>query len=129
MIMLLSPDRGRGWERGMNRKSERARELRRHASRAEKVCWELVRAHRVDGIKFRRQHPIGPYFADIACIEKKLVIEIDGEHHADRADADARRTAFMERLGWSVLRFSATEVVQGPEGIWSAMNIALRDRK
>ena len=108
---------------------KRARELRRDASRAERLCWEIVRAHRMDGIKFRRQHPIGPHFTDIACVAKKLVIEIDGEHHADQAEADARRSAVMECLGWRVLRFGAIEVVQNPEGIWSAISIALRDRK
>jgi very-short-patch-repair endonuclease len=113
----------------MKRTVERARELRRDASRAEKICWEIVRAHRMDGIKFRRQHPIGPYFADIACVAKKLVIEIDGEHHADQVEVDARRTAVMERLGWRVLRFGAIEIVQNPEGIWSQISIALRDRK
>ena len=117
------------YERGMEKKTRRARELGRDASRAEKICWELVRAHRMDGIKFRRQHPIGPYFADIACVVQKLVIEIDGEHHADQVEADARRTAVMERLGWRVLRFGAIEVMQNPEGIWSAISIALRDRK
>ena len=113
----------------MQKKVHRARELRRDASRAEKICWELVRAHRLAGVKFRRQHPIGPWFADIACISNKLVIEIDGEHHADRIEADARRTAAMERLGWRVLRFGAIEVVQNPEGIWSAISLALRERR
>jgi Protein of unknown function (DUF559) len=52
----------------MDRKVSRARELRRDGSYAEKICWELLRAHRMAGIKFRRQHPIGPYFADFACV-------------------------------------------------------------
>ena len=86
----------------MSRKSERARELRRDPSRAERLCWELIRAHRMEGIKFRRQHPIGPYFADFACASKGLVIEIDGDHHADQVEADARRTAVMESMGWRV---------------------------
>jgi len=47
----------------------------------------------MEGIKFRRQYPIGPYFADFACVSKRLVIEIDGDHHADKAEADARRSA------------------------------------
>src|SRR5262245_40409180 len=64
---------------GMDKSVKRARELRRDPSRAERICWEIVRAHRMDGIKFRRQHPIGPYFADIACVARKPVIEIDGE--------------------------------------------------
>ena len=68
----------------MDGKVTRARELRRDSTYPEKICWELLRAHRMSGIKFRRQHPIGPYFADFACTQRKLVIEIDGEHHVVR---------------------------------------------
>ena len=111
----------------MVRKTERARELRRDPSRAERICWELIRAHRMEGIKFRRQHPIGPYFADFACASKGLVIEIDGDHHADQVEADARRTAVMESMGWRVVRFGANEVVQNPEGIWTAIQCLIND--
>jgi very-short-patch-repair endonuclease len=64
--------------------TDKARDLRRDGSRAERKVWELLRARRIGGAKFRRQHPIGPYFADFACISRKLVIEVDGEHHAFR---------------------------------------------
>src|SRR6195256_3430523 len=109
-------------------KASKGRELRRDGSRAERICWHLLRDRRISGVKFRRQHPIGPYFADFACISRNLVIEIDGEHHAFQVEADARRTAAMEREGWQVLRFWANEVVQNPEGIWSAIEIALNER-
>jgi very-short-patch-repair endonuclease len=109
-------------------KVSKSRELRRDSSRAEKICWHLIRDRRINGVKFRRQHPIGPYFADFACISTKLVIEIDGEHHAFQVEADARRTAVMEREGWRVIRFWANEVVQNPEGIWAAIEIALNER-
>jgi very-short-patch-repair endonuclease len=72
----------------------------------------------MDGVKFRRQHPIGPYFADFACVSRKLVIEIDGDHHAFQVEADARRTSLMEQQGWRVVRFAANETVSNPEGIW-----------
>ena len=111
----------------MSNKSEKARELRRDPSFAEKLCWELIRAHRMEGLKFRRQYSIGPYFADFACVSKALVIEIDGHHHADQAEADARRTALMEHLGWRVIRFAANEVVQNPEGIWSAIQLLISE--
>lgn len=97
----------------------RSRQPRRECSRAEQVCWELLRAKRMGGVTFRRQHPIGPYFADFACVAKKLVIEIDGDHHAFRVDADTRRTAVMEQLGWRVVRFWANETVANPEGVWA----------
>ena len=111
----------------MSRKSNKARELRRDPSLAEKLCWEAVRAHRMEGIKFRRQYPVGPYFADFACVSKRLVIEIDGDHHADKAEAGARRTAFMENLGWEVVRFGAAETVHNPEGIWAAIQALVSD--
>ena len=100
-------------------RTERARELRLTDSRAEQAVWELLRAHRVGGLKFRRQHPIGFYFADFACVARKLVVEVDGEHHASQREADSRRTDFMEQAGWRVIRFSASEAVQNPEGVWA----------
>ncbi|WP_425066769.1 endonuclease domain-containing protein [Reyranella sp.] len=103
----------------------RARELRRDGSRAERICWELLRGRRLHGFKFRRQHPIGLYFADFACISLKIVIEIDGDHHAFQIDADNRRTAAMERDGWRVLRFWANQVVENREGIWAEIEQAL----
>jgi len=109
-------------------KVSKSRELRHDGSRAEKICWHLIRDRRNSGVKFRRQHPIGPYFADFACVSKKIVIEIDGEHHAFQVEADAHRTAAMEREGWRVIRFWANEVVQNPEGIWASIEIALSNR-
>jgi very-short-patch-repair endonuclease len=100
-------------------RTERARDLRLTDSRAEREVWELLRAHRMDGLKFRRQHPIGPYFADFACVARKLVVEIDCEHHALQREADSRRTDFLEQAGWRVIRFSASEAVQNAEGIWA----------
>jgi very-short-patch-repair endonuclease len=80
----------------------------------------------MDGVKFRRQHPIGPYFADFACASKKLVIEIDADHHAFQLEADARRTSVMEHTGWRVVRFAASYVIENPEGIWTEIDRLLR---
>jgi very-short-patch-repair endonuclease len=102
-------------------RTERARDLRLTDSRAEQAVWELLRAHRMGGLKFRRQHPIGPFFADFACVARKLVIEVDGEHHALQREADSRRTDLMEHAGWRVIRFSASEAVQNPEGVWAGI--------
>ena len=109
-----------------DRSITRARELRRDSSKAEKICWELLRDRRLNGVKFRRQYAIGPYFADFASVERKLVVEVDGEHHAYQLEADARRTAFLESRGWRVLRFWANEVVANREGVWAAIDVALR---
>ena len=106
----------------------RARALRRDNSRAESKVWELLRDRRLSGLKFRRQHPIGPYFADFACISRKLVIEVDGDHHAFQIEADARRTSAMELDGWRVVRFLARDVVQNPEGIWTEILLRVSNK-
>jgi very-short-patch-repair endonuclease len=108
------------------KRTERAKDLRRTGSRAEQVVWELLRAHRMDGLKFRRQHPIGPFFADFACVAKKLVIEIDGEHHAFQTEADERRTKILEQEGWRVVRFWANRVVNDPEWTWAEIEQVLK---
>ena len=72
---------------------------------AEMVLWKLLRDRRLGGFKFRRQHPIGSYVVDFACAGGKLVIELDGETHLRRAQADAERSAYLEAEGWLVMRF------------------------
>lgn len=84
----------------MSSGSRRARALCRDSTKSERMCWELLRAHRLDGYKFRHRHPIGHYFADFGCPARKLVIEINGEQRAFQAKVDAQRTAFLENQGW-----------------------------
>jgi very-short-patch-repair endonuclease len=86
----------------------RARTLRQTSTDAERALWHRLRDRRLSGHKFRRQHPVGPYIADFACMEAGLVIELDGGQHLepDKACADARRTADMNALGFHVMRFS-----------------------
>ena len=107
-------------------RTERARDLRRTDSRAEQAVWELLRAHRMSGLKFRRQHPIGPYYTDFACVARRLVIEIDGDHHGLQIDADAQRTHALAQEGLRIVRFNAREAVANPEGIWTSIERLLR---
>jgi len=72
-------------------------------------------------LKFRRQHPIGPFFADFACFERKLIIELDGGQHFDNARYDARRTASLEAAGWSVLRFWDNDVLLEADDVLEAI--------
>ena len=67
--------------------------------------WSRLRNRQLRGFKFRRQVPIQGYFADFACGEAKLIVELDGGQHADQAEYDARRTEMIEMAGWRVLRF------------------------
>jgi len=70
-----------------------------------------LRAGRPGGVRFRREQPIGPYFADFYCAQAALVIELDGYSHDETADRDATRTAYMEKQGLRVVRFSDDEVI------------------
>jgi very-short-patch-repair endonuclease len=87
-----------------------ARQLRLNQTNAEQRLWSRLRNSQLKGFKFRRQYPIGPFFADFFCLEAKLIIELDGSQHADEADRDQRRTAFLRTTGYTVLRFWNHEV-------------------
>ena len=105
----------------------KARVLRRGMTDAERRLWAVLRGRRLQGYKFRRQHPLGPFIADFACIEHRLVIEADGGQHADNA-ADQRRTAWLESRGWRVLRFWNDNVLADTEGVQEAILQALAMR-
>ena len=96
--------------------SETARRLRREATDAERRLWLLLRGRRLVGYKFRRQRPIGPYVADFVSIRRRLIIEVDGSQHLG-SEADERRTAWLERHGWRVIRVWNNEVSENPEGV------------
>lgn len=85
-------------------KTQFARYLRQNMTNAEASLWHHLRNRALMGCKFRRQHPVGPYIVDFACIERKLVVELDGGQHVD-APADAARTRWIEANGHRVLRF------------------------
>ena len=84
-----------------------ARELRSGSTDTEKVLWSRLRAKRLEGLKFRRQHPIGKYVVDFACLEKKIVIELDGGQHAEpeRKEYDRERDNWLEREGYKNIAF------------------------
>lgn len=106
----------------------RARSLRRHAPFPERLVWSRLRGSGLAGAKFRRQHPIGPWFADFACAELKLVIELDGDTHSTpEAQAfDARRAAFLKAGGWTVIRFWNSEVLESLEGTLDRIEDTIR---
>jgi len=104
---------------------DRARGLRRDATPAEKKLWSILRGGRLDGHKFRRQQRLGPFIADFACQTARLVIEVDGDSHAQQIDYDARRTAFLAKEGYRVLRFTNRDVMDNLEGVGRAIALAL----
>ncbi|MBD9642391.1 MULTISPECIES: endonuclease domain-containing protein [Pantoea] len=85
----------------------RRRQLRQAMPEAEHLLWRFLRNRNLCGVKFRRQHPIGGYIVDFACIERRVIVELDGgQHNEDEAKIyDQQRTAFLERGGWRVIRF------------------------
>jgi very-short-patch-repair endonuclease len=87
---------------------------------AELVLWTALRKRRLDGFKFRRQHPIGPYIVDFACVSARLVVEVDGATHSteDEVAHDALRTKFLQRAGWRVLRVTNLDVFDNLNGVW-----------
>ena len=106
----------------------RARSLRKNQTEAERTLWNAVRSKRLDGWKFRRQHPIGVYIVDFVCLERKLIVELDGGHHADGAQKshDVNRDAWLEGRGYSVIRVWNLDVLNNLEGVLLSVSDALR---
>jgi very-short-patch-repair endonuclease len=100
-------------------RTSRARDLRQTQTFAENKLWQALRGGRLDGHKFRGQHPIGRYIADFACEKLMLVIELDGGVHDDDAQRlrDEHRHVEIEALGWSILRFRNEEVTVNPNRV------------
>ena len=82
-----------------------AHRMRSALTEAELKLWNELRAHRLMGLGFRRQVPIGCYIADFACPEHKLIVEVDGSQHTEDAASDQARTVYLEQQGWRVVRF------------------------
>lgn len=102
---------------------ERARRLRRDSTDAERKLWSRLRSGQLKGLRFRRQHPIPPYFVDFCCISARMVIELDGSQHSDKTDAV--RTASLQRQGFTVLRFWDNDVLQQTDAVLEAILNAL----
>jgi len=83
----------------------RAKQLRKNSTDTEQHLWYFLRAKRLNGYKFKRQYVIGDYIVDFVCIERKLIIELDGSQHMDALDYDLKRTDYLVNLGYRVLRF------------------------
>nr|WP_298129178.1 endonuclease domain-containing protein [uncultured Pseudoxanthomonas sp.] len=104
---------------------QRERRLRRDQTDAERLLWQHLRDRRLLGWKFRRQHRIGPYFADFACVEAMLVVELDGSQHLTQQRHDEARTCFLETQGYRVLRFWNDDVLRETDAVLTAITTAL----
>ena len=111
----------------LNPTTLQARELRQTANPAEQSLWSVLKGRQLGGHKFTRQFPVGPYFADFACREKWLLIEVDGSQHIE-CDYDTRRDAFLLDEGYSVYRVPSSAVLQDRETVCMSILAALEGR-
>ena len=129
--------RGRGWGANMaparsgdfDPRVPRARRLRRDMTDAERKLWWHLRHLRIERSHFRRQATIGPYFADFACHQRLLVIEVDGGQHnkPDHVMSGAERSIYLQSRGYRVLRFWNNDVLSNIEGVMETILTALRE--
>lgn len=96
---------------------ERARELRKEPTPAERKLWAYLRGDKLNGINFRRQHAIGNYIVDFVSIKRKIVIELDGSQHLEQEEYDKERTKYLESKGYKVIRFWNNQVMNEIKGV------------
>ena len=130
-----SPDKGRAGE-GLGylpyekHLTALARANRKNPTPAETLIWQKVlRSKQFDRYKFHRQKPIGPYIVDFYCSELHLVIEIDGDSHAEQLDYDAKRTAFLESHGLRVLRYANRDILNNLPGVYEHLQTQVKPLK
>ena len=102
-----------------------ARKLRKNMTDAERLLWQHLRNRELGGYKFRRQRPVGPYIVDFVCLEKKLVIEVDGGQHAGLVELDAERSDYLKEKGYRVMRFWNNEVLKEIESVLTVIRSSL----
>jgi very-short-patch-repair endonuclease len=103
----------------------RARTLRRTSTDVELLLWAKLRS-RQHGLKFRRQHPVAPYVADVACVEARLIVELDGGQHGGPTDAE--RDRILAAKGWRVLRYWNSDVIENLDGVLQDILTVAADR-
>jgi very-short-patch-repair endonuclease len=98
---------------------QRARELRKNLTPAEQKLWQHLRRGQIDGLHWRKQHAVGTYIVDFFCAKARLVVEVDGDSHADQIEYDEKRTAYLNEFGlpYTVIRFTNREVLHQCEAV------------
>ena len=104
-----------------------ARDLRTRETVVEDMLWEQQRGRRLEGMKFRRQHPIGPFVVAFCCTERRLAIELDGGVHAAQQEQDAEREAILTMAGYRVIRFPNQSVRENLPEVLAAITAAARE--
>jgi len=104
------------------------RRLRNSPTDAEQRLWQRLRGRQIEDCKFRRQHPYGDFILDFACLERRVVVELDGSQHDLAAGRDTARTMALEAGGFTVLRFWNNEVFENIEGVLEVIRLCLESR-
>jgi len=108
---------------------QNARRLRREQTKPEEIFWHEVRNRNFLGLKFRRQVPIDKYIADFVCEQEKLIVELDGDQHAENAAYDEQRTRVLERHGYRVVRFWNGDVYKNLDGVFEELAYLVGDER
>lgn len=106
-----------------------ARQLRGRPTRAERAFWQHLRRHQFGGFRFRRQQPIGPFIVDFACLERRVLVELDGwpHEHPERRTRDLERDDWLRSQGFAVVRIENGEALSDPEAALARIALALSD--
>ncbi|MBF0491469.1 MAG: endonuclease domain-containing protein [Deltaproteobacteria bacterium] len=96
-----------------------SKSLRKNSTHTENDLWYYLRSRRLNGLKFRRQHPLGLYIVDFICLEKRIVIELDGGQHAAAQSEGKKRDEWLKAEGYQVLHFWNSEFYENREGVLS----------
>ena len=110
---------------GVRRIVAAARKLRRSTTDVERKLWHRIRDKQIEGFRFRRQRPVGRFIVDFICLDARLIVELDGGQHAENVAHDKKRSAFLESLGYRVLRFWNNEVIENMDGVLERLREAL----
>lgn len=104
-----------------------AGKLRKNLTPAERKLWSRIRNDQL-GVTFRRQHAVGNFIPDFVCIERKLILELDGSQHLEQKEYDDERTRFLEAEGYKVIRFWNNDVMKNMDGVILAIIHAMEDK-
>jgi len=101
-----------------------AKHWRKNLTGAEAILWSILKGKKLNGHQFRKQHPVGNYITDFACIAQKLIIEVDGATHSTNAELkyDRKRTNFLKSQGWQVFRVGNLDIYNNLDGVFQAIS-------
>jgi very-short-patch-repair endonuclease len=107
--------------------TNKARALRHNQTDVEQLLWQHLKNRQILNAKFRRQFPIAPFIVDFCCLEKKLIIELDGSQHFEQAQYDSERSRYLAQRGFKVIRFWNNDVIDNIEGVLTKIYLVIQE--